>query len=107
MSNQAICIEPQGTTRHVPPRYIRPRPPESARIRAPAIPNHMVRYYGSPICHTEFGIRESEFGIWKPDNSCSAPSYFAFDPRKHWSECGSQNSSWCGIFPLDHLMMVR
>ena len=63
MSAPAIYIEPQGTTLHVPPRYIRPRPPAPARIRAPAIPNHMVRYSVSPICHTEFGIRNSGIGI--------------------------------------------
>lgn len=58
MSDPAIYIELRGKTRHVPPRYIRPRPP---RPRS-AVPNHMVRYSGTPIRHTEFGIRESEFG---------------------------------------------
>ena len=47
---------------------------------APAIRDLMVRYSESSIRHTEFGIRESEFGIWKPDNSCSALSYFARTP---------------------------
>jgi len=55
-------------------------------LRAPAIPNFMVRYSETSIPHTEFGIRKLEFG----------------NPREHWSESGSQNSSWCGIFPLDH-----
>ena len=29
---------------------------------APAVPEYMVRYSGSPIRHTEFGIRKLEFG---------------------------------------------
>lgn len=70
-------------------------PVTPARARAaPAIrgaAGFMVRYSGSPICHTEFGIRKSEIGIRE----------FAFCLRKHWSGCGSENSSWCGIFPLD------
>lgn len=61
-------------------------PVTSARIRAPAPPILMVRYSETSIPHTEFGIRESEFG----------------NPREHWPESGSHNSSWCGIFPLDH-----
>ena len=73
MSNQAIYIELQGRTPCVAPRYTRPP-------RAPRSPNLMVRYSRNAICHTNFGIRESEFGIWKPDNSCSALSYFAFAP---------------------------
>ena len=86
MSNQAICIEPLGYDTPCPTPLHPSPPPAPARIRAPAIPNHMVRYSESSIRHTEFGIRESEFG----------------NPRKHWPECGSDNSSWCGIFPLDH-----
>ena len=31
----------------------------------PAITKLMVRYSRSSIPHTEFGIRSSEFGIWK------------------------------------------
>ena len=55
-------------------------PVPASRIRAPAPRDFMVRYSESSIPHTEFGIRESEFGIWKPDNSCSALSYFARTP---------------------------
>jgi hypothetical protein len=29
---------------------------------APAVPEYMVRYSGTPIRHTEFGIRKSRFG---------------------------------------------
>ena len=47
---------------------------------APAIREYMVRYSEISIPHTEFGIRKLEFGIWKPDNSCSALSYFAPTP---------------------------
>lgn len=57
MSDPAIYIALRGTTRHVQPRYIRTLPP---RPRS-AEPNHMVRYSGTPIRHTEFGIRESGF----------------------------------------------
>lgn len=56
MSHPAIYIALRGTTPHVRPRYIRPRPP---RPRS-AVPNHMVRYSGTPIRHTEFGIRKLE-----------------------------------------------
>ena len=37
-------------------------PVPASRIRAPAIPNHMVRYSETSIPHTEFGIRKLEFG---------------------------------------------
>ena len=53
MSAPAIYIALRGKTPYVRPRYIRPRPP---RPRS-AVPNHMVRYSGSPIRHTEFGNR--------------------------------------------------
>ena len=62
MSDPAIYIELQGTTRHVTPRYT---PLGSARPRpapAPAIRGYMVRYSGTPIRHTEFGIRKSKIG---------------------------------------------
>jgi hypothetical protein len=62
MSDPAIYIELQGTTRYVRPRYT---PPGSARPRpapAPAIRGYMVRYSGFPIRHTEFGIRKSKIG---------------------------------------------
>lgn len=87
MSDQAIYIELQGTTSHV-------HPPDHPEIRfgiIPAIRDLMVRYSDFPIPHTEFGIRESGFG----------------NPREHWPEPGSHNSSWCGIFPLTTRDMVR
>jgi hypothetical protein len=60
MSHPSIYIALRGKTRHVPPRYIRPRPPAPARARDPRSREYMVRYSGTPIPHTEFGIRESE-----------------------------------------------
>ena len=62
MSNQAIYIELHGTTSRVRPRYTVPDHPEICFGIIPAIPNLMVRYSRIPICHTEFGIRESGFG---------------------------------------------
>ena len=61
------------------------------------------------ISHMPYGIRNSEFGI--PESGIGnsekrqimvRSDAFRWNPRKHWSECGSQISSWCGIFPLDH-----
>ena len=65
MSNQAIYIEPHGTTPNVPPRYTVPDHPEICFGIIPAPRDLMVRYSEISIPHTEFGIRESEFGIWK------------------------------------------
>jgi len=48
---QVIYIALQGKTPHVPPRYI-----------LCDLAGIMVRYSRSCICHTEFGIREPEFG---------------------------------------------
>jgi len=59
MSHPSIYIALRGTTRHVRPRYIRPRPRPRPRS---AVPNHMVRYSRSPIRHTDFGIRKSKIG---------------------------------------------
>lgn len=97
MSDPAIYIELRGTTRHVPPRYIRPRPP---RPRS-AVPNHMVRYSGSPIRHTEFGIRNSEIEIRNPEKRQIMVRSAAFrsNPRKHWPESGSQEIFMVRYFP--------
>ncbi len=37
-------------------------PAAARRARDPRSREYMVRYSGTPIRHTEFGIRESEFG---------------------------------------------
>lgn len=67
MSAPAIYIALRGTTPYVRPRYIRPRPPRppAPAIRGPRISwrEALSRYSGSPIRHTEFGIRKLEFGI--------------------------------------------
>lgn len=54
--------------------------------------------------HTPYGIRNSETGIRDLETGqfLLRPVLFRSDPRKHWPESGSGNSSWCGIFPLDH-----
>lgn len=62
MSDPAIYIALRGTTRHVPPRYIRPRPP------APAIRGPRISWCGIPelpyaIRNSEFGNRNSETGV--------------------------------------------
>ena len=46
----------------------------------PAIRDLMVRYFRSSIPHTEFGIRESEFGIWKSGKLWLALPHFAPPP---------------------------
>ncbi len=56
MSDPAIYIAFRGTTHHVRPRYIRPRPPAPA-IRGPQPYGAVFR-----ISHTPYGIRNSEFG---------------------------------------------
>ena len=53
-----------------------------------------------------YGIRNSEFQNRESGNSekrqiMVRSDAFRWTTRKHWSECGSQISSWCGIFPLD------
>lgn len=66
MSTPAIYIELQGTTSRVPPRYTRPTrspcAPHAKPMCAPRPRNLMVRYSRFPICHTEFGIRNSRIG---------------------------------------------
>lgn len=65
MSYPSIYIALRGKTPHVPPRYIRPPAPAPAApaIRGPRISwcEALPRYSGTPIRHTEFGIRESGF----------------------------------------------
>lgn len=59
---QVIYIALQGKTPHVPPRYILC---DLAGIIPKSVSGScgiMVRYSRSCICHTEFGIREPEFG---------------------------------------------
>ena len=46
----------------------------------PATPKLMVRYSETSIPHTEFGIRESEFGIWKSGKLWLALPHFAPPP---------------------------
>lgn len=75
MSHPAIYIAVRGTTPHVRPRYIRPRPP---RPRSAVLGSHGAVFRNS---HTPYGIRNSEIQNRKP---------------------GYRKSSWCGIFPLDH-----
>ena len=68
MSDPAIYIAVRCTTPHVPPRYTPPDHPEICFGIIPAVPLIMVRYSGSPIRHTDFGIRKSGFGnrgLWK------------------------------------------
>ena len=52
--------------------------------------------------HTPYGIRNSGIGIRDLEKRQIMVRSAAFRsaPRKHWPECGSQESSWCGIFPL-------
>ena len=84
MSTPAIYIELQGTTSHVTPRYTRLMcPPREAHVRPADSQPHGAVFQ---ISHTPYGIRNSEFWNRKP---------------------GCRKSSWCGIFPLDHLIMVR
>jgi hypothetical protein len=63
MSDPAIYIAVQGTTRHVPPRYTVPDHP----ARAPRPPRD-PRSHGAVFrnSHTPYGIRNSEIGIRKP-----------------------------------------
>ena len=46
----------------------------------PAIRDLMVRYSETSIPHTEFGIRESEFGIWKSGKLWRGVTDFAPPP---------------------------
>jgi hypothetical protein len=84
-------------TSNVTPRYwhwtSRVRPPDARSCAAhaklmcaPQPRDLMVRYSGFSIRHTEFGIRNSEIQN---------------------RESGYREISWCGIFHLDHLIMVR
>jgi hypothetical protein len=57
MSYQAIYIALRGTTPHVRPRYIRPRPP---RPRSAVLGSHGAVFR---IPHTPYGIRNSGIGI--------------------------------------------
>ena len=64
MSYPAIYIELRGKTRHVRPRYTR----SDSQLSGPIVlgiswREALSRYSGSPIRHTEFGIRKLEFGI--------------------------------------------
>lgn len=63
MSNQAICIEPQGKTPNVPPRYTPPGPVPGA----PAPPPPRSGCSWSGIERMPYAIQNSEFGILKSD----------------------------------------
>ena len=56
----------------------------------PATPKLMVRYSEISIPHTEFGIRESEFGFVKTGNSwCGVSVYrLSLDLIRAWSPYG-------------------
>ena len=64
MSYQAIYIELQGKTSHVPPRYTRYELPQDLAVR-PAMRPRASQPYGAVfrILHTPYGIRNSETGI--------------------------------------------
>ena len=59
MSGPAIGI---GHPVSDPPPVARPGGPHVPLMCAPADPEYMVRYSRIPICHTEFGIRNSRIG---------------------------------------------
>lgn len=63
MSAPAIYIAVLGKTPHVPSRYTR----SDSQLSGPIIlgiswREALSRYSGTPIRHTEFGIRKLEFG---------------------------------------------
>ena len=80
----SICIALQGKTSHVPPRYTVSDHPEICF----GIMRYMVRYSRSCICHTEFGIRESEFGnppVFIDPNQVHRNLHFpTFSPLTRW-----------------------
>ena len=75
------------------PAHVRPRGPAISWCGIPGFP-YAIR-------NSEFGIPESGIGNSEKRQIMVRSDAFRWTPRKHWSECGSQISSWCGIFPLD------
>lgn len=86
MSNQAIYIELQGKTSHVPPRYTRYELPQDLAVR-PAIRPRYPQPYGAVFrnLHTPYGIRNSGIGIRDLETGqfLLRPVLFRSDPRKH------------------------
>ena len=88
-------VTPGPREAHVPP------------TRSPcAPPRPPISWCGIPgfpyaIRNSEFGIPESGIGNSEKRQIMVRSDAFEANPRKHWSECGSQISSLIQRFPLD------